>query len=84
MLLGDQPDLHRAGTHVEIRVVARCLGDPPDLVDQLQARGEVARAEDRERNRPQDSPVVDAVSLVELLGGDELSHDCHRTTGAAR
>jgi hypothetical protein len=79
VLLGDQPNLQHAGTQVEIRMVACGIGDPSDLIDQLQAFGEVAGSEDREGNRPQDSPVVDAGSIVELLRGDQLSHGCHRS-----
>jgi hypothetical protein len=72
VLFGDQPNLHHAGTQIEIRMVACRVGDPSDLIDQFQAGGEVAGSEDRERNRPQDSPVVDAGSIVELLGSDQL------------
>jgi hypothetical protein len=49
-------------------MVACRIGDPSNLIHQLQAFGEVAGSEDREGNRPQDSPVVDAGSIVELLG----------------
>ena len=58
------------------------LGESSDLRDQPQARGEVTRAEDGEGNRPQDSPVVDAVGVMELSGRDCLSHGL--TVGAGR
>jgi hypothetical protein len=57
-------------------MVAGFLGQGADLVDQLHPGGEVARAEDGERDRPQDAPVVDAVGVVELSGSDEFSHGC--------
>ena len=74
MLLGDQADLQHARAEIEIRLVASRLGEPSDLPDQLHTGGEVPRAEDGESHRPQDSPVVDAGRVVELSGGDPLSH----------
>jgi hypothetical protein len=64
--LGDQAHLQHAGAKVQVGVMPGRIGEPADLLDELQAGGEIARAIEREGHRPQHPPVVDPVGVVEL------------------
>jgi hypothetical protein len=78
----DQPDLQHAGPQVQIGMVPGVLGEPCDLLDQPHPGGEVPGAVQRERDRQQDAPVVDARGAVELLRCDALCHDRHANAAA--